>query len=395
MAKQLKTSKPTAFDDGLLNASAEAALPALDKAGNEAPLLIDAWTAHGNADALAQVAEQASGGIRKAARRALNVLKARGLRVPERTKIATLAGRPEPETLEAWMLPPDATGSILFAVTARSLTRRYRVALVYLHDNVGLQRVQVGEMSQSQLKESLSQTLAQLGPQMRTVKVPVEWARYRIARARRKHQELGIPEPLGVTSASQLLEPAASAAPEHPFDAEGFELADDDANEMAADSARLHQQPEFRSWMPSKQAIDEMLAKVGEVIVPGEEPDPEKVRQRLEEEVRAATDRYFSPQRRDELVLLMKDASLSILQRDGEEGALRVAAVMKVIQNAGLITNPPHEVGFLRGFFEKALSLLLLQGGGRLNIPVRGQPQAAPPPEEGASDDAPPAEAGE
>jgi hypothetical protein len=391
MAKQLKTSKPISFDESLLSASAETALPALDKAGADAPLLIEAWTARPNAGALSEAAARARGSIRKAARRALNVLKARGVMIPERRKVATLAGRPEPETFEALMLPPDSTGSILFAVTAHSLTRRYRVALVYLHDNVGLQRVQVGEMSQSQLKESLSQTLAQLGPQMRSVKVPLEWARYRIAQARRKHQELGIPEPLGVTSASNLLEPVPNAAPEHPFDAEGFELADEDAQEMAAQSVRLHQQPEFRGWMPSKQAVDEMLSKVGEVIVPGEEPDPETVRQRLEEEVRSATDRYFSPQRREELVSLMKDASLSILQREGEVRALEVSAVMKVIKNAGLITNPPQEVGFLRGFFEKALSLLLLQGGGRLNIPVRGQP-AMPLADQEESQEALPAE---
>ena len=90
----------------------------------------------------------------------------------------------------------------------------------------------------------------------------------------------------------------------------------------------------------------------------------------VEEQVRAATDRWFSPQRRAALVRAMKDSALSVLSRDGEVKALEVVAAMKAIEEAGLITNPPHEVAFLRAFFEKALSLLLTQGGGRLRIPM-------------------------
>ncbi len=35
---------------------------------------------------------------------------------------------------------------------------------------------------------------------------------------------------------------------------------------------------------------------------------------------------------------------------------------MKVIEAAGLVTDPPHEVPFLRGFFDKAIGGLLAQG---------------------------------
>jgi hypothetical protein len=96
------------------------------------------------------------------------------------------------------------------------------------------------------------------------------------------------------------------------------------------------------------------------------------MQQRLQEEVLAATDRYFTPELREELVRSMKDAALSVLTRLGEATALEVVATMKTIENAGLITDPPQEIGFLRGFFDKALSLLLAQNGGRLRIPVSG-----------------------
>jgi hypothetical protein len=167
-----------------------------------------------------------------------------------------------------------------------------------------------------------------------------------------------------------LLEPVAGPPPPHPFDEEGLELAEEDAREMAKESATLHGLPEFRGWFPTRASVEEMLFKVGETVTPGEQPDPEDVKKKLEAEVVSATDRYFSPERRADLVRAMKDSALSVLSREGEQKALELAAVIKSIESCGLITDPPHEIGFLKGFFDKAVSLLLAQGGGSLRIPI-------------------------
>jgi hypothetical protein len=111
----------------------------------------------------------------------------------------------------------------------------------------------------------------------------------------------------------------------------------------------------------------------------------------MDQEISAATDRYFGPERREQLVHSLKDSALSVLQREGETAALEVAAVMKLVASAGLITDPPRDVPFLRAFFEKAVSVLAAQGQGRLRIPVRGaDEQATPPaaPESGAEEPA-------
>ncbi|MBE7479378.1 MAG: hypothetical protein HS104_05250 [Polyangiaceae bacterium] len=77
----------------------------------------------------------------------------------------------------------------------------------------------------------------------------------------------------------------------------------------------------------------------------------------------------------------MKDSALSILAREGEQKALEVAATISCIESRGILSDAPHEVGFLKGFFEKAVSLLLAQGGGSLRIPVRAKPaEPAPAP---------------
>lgn len=367
MTKQPK-AEPAELDSRWLETDAADTLGALNEAGAAGVALVEAWIARGNAAAVVEAAERGTGAARKAARRGLNVLKARRIALPERRHVANLAGAKEPETHEAWLMAPDTTGNVLIVIAARSRTSRYRAAFVILHDTSGIRRVDALELSHSGLRDAMARALPGAG--YKPVSVSVPWARARVARARSRHTESGVPEPLGFTSAAGLLEPAPSEMPQHPFDEEGLVLSDEDARAMAAGSRSLHELPEFRGWFPAKSAVDELLQKLGQSLTPGEEPEPDVLREKLEQETRAATDRYFSPQRREELLGAMRDAALSVLARDGEQRALEVVATMKVIESAGLITDPPQEVAFLRGFFEKAVALMLAQNGGRLRIPV-------------------------
>jgi hypothetical protein len=49
--------------------------------------------------------------------------------------------------------------------------------------------------------------------------------------------------------------------------------------------------------------------------------------------------------------------------------------VIRAIEQAGLITNPPSEIGFLRAFFDKGLAFLASRTGGQLRVPLQQQPQ--------------------
>ena len=81
--KQLsKSSASLAAAD--LSASADNALAALGHAGENASALVEAWVKAGNAAAVNVASEGATGAARKAARRGLNVLKARGIAIPDR-----------------------------------------------------------------------------------------------------------------------------------------------------------------------------------------------------------------------------------------------------------------------------------------------------------------------
>ncbi|HEY2409206.1 MAG TPA: hypothetical protein VGI10_24545 [Polyangiaceae bacterium] len=364
-------TQTAALDPKDVAASADAALAALGRAGAKAESLIDAWLKAGNAAAINTAAERASGPARKAARRALNVLKSRGVPIPTVSKVVSLVGEKSPEIEEALLLAPDASGSVCLVLTSREKTSRAHSVFVFLHDELGIHRVNVGELSQSQLKDAIARALP--GVDYKPVQVPLAWARARIDAARQKHRSRGLPEPLGFSSAAALLEPVPASAPEHPFDGEGLEISDDDAPDLAKNSGALHALPEFRGWFPAKAALDELLLKLGETLTSGSEPPADEMKQKLEEQILAATDRYFTPERRAELVRAMKDSALSVLSREGETLTLEVVATMKVIQNAGLITNPPHEVGFLRAYFDKAVGAMAYRDGGRLRIPLPKQ----------------------
>jgi len=350
-----------------LEAGSGAALDSLSRAGTRAPALIDAWVERQNVNALQAAADAPQGVWRKAARRALNVLRARGVTVAERPKQKRLV-TPEAATFEAWMLSPDSSGTLLLVVASRSRASRYRSVFVALNDAVGVLDMSVGEVSQSQLKDRLRRAAPQ--PDLKPTRVPLEWARARVARARSTHAERGTVEPLGFVAAQALLGPVPETRVEHPLDAEGLDMSLDDARETAKGSATLHALPEFRTWLPPRPAVDEMLEKVGERVAPGEQPDANSFQGLLADEVKNATDRFFSPEHRSRLLGWMKDGALSVLARDGEAAALRVVATMKAVENAGLITDPPSDIPFLRGFFDKAVAVLSAQGGGSIRVPV-------------------------
>jgi hypothetical protein len=367
-------SSSSRFTTEQLEAGAEGALGAVAAAGADAEALVTEWIKASNAAALAAVAEQGEGLARKAARRGVSVLKSRGVRIPEVVRKARPAAQAE-VARQAWLLPPDSGGVVGLVLAERQPSGSYNAAFVYFREGQNVLRVQTGTLALSKIKESMAQALggAGYGP----VGVPWGWAQYRVAERRAWHLAQNVPEPLGMTAAQKLLEGAPTVAPPHPFDEEGLALGDEDAEKLARDSGVLHQWPEFASWLPPERSVQELLTLIGRRLPPEPNISKERLEPVMREQVAAATDRHFTPERRAVLAQRMKDSALSVIARLGEHAGLQVSAVIHVIQGAGLITNPPSDVKFLTGYFDKALALLAAQQGGQLRIPIPRPPSAA------------------
>src|SRR5687767_4343690 len=116
-----------AFAPDWLHADAARARALVDEAGERGADLVGAWIACRNAAAVAEVASDdgAPTAARKAARRGINVLKSRGVAIPERRREGAAA--PTAATYEAWFRPPDGAGTSAFTLGARGAGGRYRL----------------------------------------------------------------------------------------------------------------------------------------------------------------------------------------------------------------------------------------------------------------------------
>lgn len=358
------------LSDAWLGANASQALDALREAADAAEALIDAWLKAPNVEAIAEAvhAEDLPGGARKAARRAANVLKARGITLPERTRKARFDEGGE-STFEATFSPSDGTGTSVITIVERDPGGRCHIAEIVIREPLGVLRASSGWLSRSQLKEGRERAADASGAPPSTV--PVEWARYRVAQAKKLNEASKQLLPLGLESCKPLIEPTPDAEPEHPVK-DLLSAVDGEPAPDVTGSDRLHNEPEFRTWLPDRRALDELLRKLGAALGTGGINDPKLVDEKLAEETRASTDRFFSPEVRGIIAERMRDAAISIRQRAGDEAALRVLRVARAIRDAGLITQPPQDIPFLVTFFQKGVAILAQQGGGALRIPVAG-----------------------
>ena len=147
-------NQTASFSTELLEASAEGATDAAARAGAKAADLVEAWVRGKNAAAVAALAndEKAPAVARKAARRGLAVLKARGVPIPDRARVARVGGDAVEENA-AWFVAPDAAATSAILLVRRWKSGRHEMLRVPFRDGVGLLQVQALQASGTQLRE--------------------------------------------------------------------------------------------------------------------------------------------------------------------------------------------------------------------------------------------------
>ncbi|MFO0662041.1 MAG: hypothetical protein U0165_19745 [Polyangiaceae bacterium] len=376
-------SKPSDKDQNnfareLVDVSAEGALAAVGKVGaDEQADLVEAWIAAGNIGAVAAVAREddAPSPARKAARRGLNVMKARGLKVPEPNHVARPFALTD-SSYDALFECPDVSGTSLTTIVLRRHGKDAQVVHVLTRMGAGVIETSGGLFSASNLKTWADSRVQARG--CGPVPVPLAWARHRIKAALEENTRSRYPVPLGLDRFTDLLNPAPAEAPAHPLDALRAAMTEDEIKERATRSADLHGEPEFGAYVLPREAALEVLAKVGERFP--EDPSTlsnDAMGVFLREESAAACDRLFTPEARQNLAQMMLDAGISVLARAGKEKALDVLAAREAVIRAGLVTDPPRDVPFLAVLVDKSISALARENQGRLDIPVRQRASAS------------------
>ncbi len=361
---------PVELQEQWLTADIDSAAPIIAEAAAAGEALINAWLDGSNTAAIARVAtmDDVSGKVRKAARRALQVLKSRGVEIPKIELPSDQAEEQQPEPCVASFVPADASGVCFLSVSQRQPGGRYQVADVMMSEPLGITYASTGRIAGKQIRKWRNRVVERFG--VPPVDVSLEWARHKIAEARKRNDESKQLIPLGFDSCAPLLSPAPDEPPPHPVAELEENVSEADVSKAVGDSDKLHADPEFRSWMPERQALDELLAKLGERIGADGGEDPKVVDEALRAEVAAATDRWFQPELRTMFADRMRDSAISVRHRAGDDAARRVLAVARAIREAGIVTSPPNEIPFLSALFEKAIALMARQGNGQLRVPV-------------------------
>ncbi|MBI4953570.1 MAG: hypothetical protein HY908_16215 [Myxococcales bacterium] len=362
---------PKTLDPSWVEADAASAAESLEAAAavGATDALVKAWLDGNNTEAIAAAAatERMASPLRKAARRALGVLRARGAAIPE---IApdVLETRAGVEAASATFVPADATGTVFYSFTQREPSGRFRVADVLVREGVGVVHASSGRIAGKHIRKWRERVQDRFGTA--PVEVPLEWARQRVAEARDLNTRSGQIVPLTFDGCLPLVEPPPTSIPPHPV-AELESQIDSDAVQAAVmGSDALHNEPEFSRWRLDRPALDAMVGEIAKRLGDKGEPDQARFDGILAEEIAAATDRFFTPDVRTALAQRLTDSAISVRRRQGEAAARRVVALARAVREAGLITAPPRDVPFLATFFHKGFAMLVHESQGRLRVPA-------------------------
>jgi len=359
-----KATPEHAFDDKTLDVAYEGALAIVAKTPSDKhEALVAAWVARRNAGAIAAVAQKddAPSTARKAARRAVGVLKSRGIAVPERSTVAALVQKPS-FTMEARVLFPDGRGAQLWWIAKISSTGGTDVVEITTADRGGIVNLQRGNPSAGNLRQLLQSWVGRTG--RAPTEVPLEFARHRIALARRFSEQHKQVLPMGIDAAKELLEPAPKEA-KHPIDAEELALPTDEAAVKARleKSMHLHEEPEFGSWLPEDPAAVAFLENINERVTKLETKEQEKIDATVREAIDEAADAYFSEDRKALYVARLRDAAWSLYRAGLVDRTIDALLVANAIAKAGVISDRPSEIAFVRGMFLKLLAVAQQRAG--------------------------------
>ncbi|MBM4357654.1 MAG: hypothetical protein FJ096_06040 [Deltaproteobacteria bacterium] len=369
-------AKPTAagtLDPAWIAADADTALDAARAAGEAGEALVKAWLDASNAAAIVRLSslDHAPGKARKAARRALNVLKARGVSV-EAAPVVLARPVVSEDTAEclASFIPPDGNGTTFFSFSQRLPGGRFRVADIMVNETSGVVHATLGHLAGKHIRRWRERVEQSFG--LPPIPVPLDWARSSVAEGRKRNDASKQIVPLGYDGCLVLAGPTPAAAIAHPVaDLAAREPSKEDLATALVDSDKLHNEPEFAAWVVERGALSELVSKVGERLTGADVEDRALVDRTLEEETAAATDRWFTPERRSFVATRLQDAAIALRARRGDDAARRAIVLAEAVRRAGLVTDPPRDIPFLRAFFQKGVAWMARENQGRLPMPAR------------------------
>ncbi len=248
---------------GLAKARAEeiATLPA-----PLASALVRAAVAGDRLDLLGGLATSADRTIAKEAKRALHVLRARGVAIPEPTRPAAPAPAPAAEEpFPCYASFPDGQGERAVWVARNVPGRGVEVGQAVVSDVLGLVELHVGVLGRKEYR-TFGREIEERGQSMGVGEIDPAHARALVTAARRRNEASGRAVPEGADGWLARIGPGAPA-PDASTLLPTLEGAEEDA--ALAASAALHELPMLRGWLAEESILRALATRLDAI---GAEP---------------------------------------------------------------------------------------------------------------------------
>jgi hypothetical protein len=298
-------------------------------------------------DVLSSLAASTDKALSKDAKRALHLLRAQGVAVPEPSRAP-----PPPPTVTAEEVFPcyasslDGQGERAIWIARNVPGKGVEVGQAVVSDTLGLVELQVGVLGRKEYR-GFGKEIGERGQAMGVAEIDPLHARAVVAEARRRNDLSGRQPPVGSDAWLARIGPGAPA----PDPAESLPpLPDEEERKALAASAGLHKLPMLRGWLADEAALRALAARLDALAAGAVGADEAERARQAAEATAEALEAWLDAPCRERLVARLFTVGTHLKSMGLADQAAQAAAAARALAS-GI---PGRDVPFAREMVEKA-----------------------------------------
>ena len=321
--------------------------------------LLKAAVAGERFDLLSSLAASADKVLSKDAKRALHLLRTRGVAVPEPARVPPPPPAPVAEEIfPCYASSLDGQGERAIWIARNVPGRGVEVGQAVVSDLLGLVELQVGVLGRKEYR-GFGKEIGERGQAMGVAEIDPGHARAIVAEARRRNDESGRPVPTGADAWIARIGPGTPA----PDPSASLPALPDEEERLAlAASAELHQLPMLRGWLADEAALRALASRLDALAAEAGRADEAEHARRTADAIVETLESWLDAPSRQRLAARLFTVGVHLTSMGLADRAAQAAAAARALASG----TPGRDVPFAREMVEKA-------------FPSRGSPAPSPP----------------
>ncbi len=327
--------------------------------------VLRAAAAAGRADLLASAVNHPSKEVAKDGKRALYLLRSRGVEVPEARRAAPPApASPAEPPLPCFASVVDGSGERALWIARAVPGKGIEVAQAILSDIRGLRQLQLGMLGRKEYRQFSKDILAR-GRALGVGEIPAAEAKGLAAEARKLNDAAGAEVPAGADGWLARIGPGTPPADP----AELFPpLPAEEERRALAESGGLTNLPLLRGWLPDEEELRRLAAKLDEIAASTLFLDERQRAEAARGAIAQSAAGWLDPTRRRLVAARLHEVAGHLVRAGDPAHAHRAAACARAL----LADASPSQIPFVIGLFDKAFPDLGFAHGSAESAPAEG-----------------------